>query len=442
MSTESDARIGEEESVCKGGAVVTSDVFVPMGMPTTTYIKRVDNNEEKLIRSLRDEPYTPVSISGPSKSGKTVLVVKTVGENNLIKISGADVESVDDFWKKVCVQCEISRVSEVSYVDGEASGAKGACQVDLGLGGVAKTSMSVGIEESVMSSLTQKVESGKSWKELAHESLAVRKVIFVDDFHYMSQKVQKNIGRQIKVASEKGIRFCIASVPHRGDDAVRSNPELRGRLVHIDVGFWRFEDVKKIAEYGFSALNMLVSDKNCSLFALKSYGSPQLMQRICLDACWFYKIMHAYADKTAVSYEDKELSSIFQSTCSTINFKNLVLQMRIGKTKRGVGRKPHKMLSGGVMDKYSLVLRAVSQLQGNHQFTTQDVKKSVENISSSNLGMEPVRDVLRVLCEIAVEEEGEDVIEFKRNILTLVSPYFMFYLNCHDWAETDPLSLK
>ena len=60
-------------------------------------------------------------------------------------------------------------------------------------------------------------------------------VVFIDDFHYIERGVREEIGRQIKAAAEKGIRICTASVPHRSDDVVRSNPELRGR-VNIRLG--------------------------------------------------------------------------------------------------------------------------------------------------------------------------------------------------------------
>ena len=50
------------------------DVFVPNGTPTVTYIKRTsEKNEEKLAAAL-EIPRMVISVSGPSKTGKTALI--------------------------------------------------------------------------------------------------------------------------------------------------------------------------------------------------------------------------------------------------------------------------------------------------------------------------------------------------------------------------------
>ena len=59
--------------------------------------------------------------------------------------------------------------------------------------------------------------------------------------------VQTEIGKQIKAAAETGVRICTASVPHRKDDVVRSNPELRGRVTGIDSDYWNENELAQIA---------------------------------------------------------------------------------------------------------------------------------------------------------------------------------------------------
>ena len=51
-------------------------------------------------------PKMIISISGPSKSGKTVLVNKVVSADQLIPISGASIKSADDLWLKVLAWME------------------------------------------------------------------------------------------------------------------------------------------------------------------------------------------------------------------------------------------------------------------------------------------------------------------------------------------------
>lgn len=68
-------------------------VFTPTDVPTITYVERVQDNYEELLRQAFEIPKMIVSISGPSKSGKTVLVKKVVGVDNLIHVYGASIKS-------------------------------------------------------------------------------------------------------------------------------------------------------------------------------------------------------------------------------------------------------------------------------------------------------------------------------------------------------------
>src|SRR3954466_10638831 len=94
--------------------------------------------------------------------------------------------------------------------------------------------------------------------------------------HYMNKETQQEVARQIKEAAEKGVRICTASVPHRSDDVVRGNPELRGRVKAIDFEYWEPHEITQISEAGFPALGMKVSSEVIAALAKEAFGSPQL----------------------------------------------------------------------------------------------------------------------------------------------------------------------
>jgi hypothetical protein len=70
----------------------------PNSIPTFTYVDRKKRGFEERLREVLTIPNMIVSLSGPSKSGKTVLVSKVIDPNNLIPLSGASIRSVDDLW--------------------------------------------------------------------------------------------------------------------------------------------------------------------------------------------------------------------------------------------------------------------------------------------------------------------------------------------------------
>lgn len=66
-------------------------IFTPNDTPTVTYIDRSEHRLEQRLRDYFETPNVVVSVSGPSKSGKTVLiekVVKVVPEDQLIPVVG------------------------------------------------------------------------------------------------------------------------------------------------------------------------------------------------------------------------------------------------------------------------------------------------------------------------------------------------------------------
>ena len=78
-----------------------TEVFVPSDFPTVTYVKREEEKLEKRVRDAVDTPRSPISISGPSKTGKTALVRNIVGDENLIHIFGSQIETPNDLWDAI-----------------------------------------------------------------------------------------------------------------------------------------------------------------------------------------------------------------------------------------------------------------------------------------------------------------------------------------------------
>ncbi|WP_156916835.1 hypothetical protein [Leisingera aquimarina] len=68
------------------------DVFVAGGMPTVTYIDREHLGLEKSLREELAEGYKIVAITGPTKSGKTVLCRKVISEQGSVWVDGGQVE--------------------------------------------------------------------------------------------------------------------------------------------------------------------------------------------------------------------------------------------------------------------------------------------------------------------------------------------------------------
>jgi hypothetical protein len=238
------------------------DVFTPNDFPRHTYVNRqVSPPLENQLRQALATPKEVISLSGLSKSGKTVLIERVVGGDNLITVSGSEIATVASFWDRVLDWMGAPSSQTGSSGTAESRGKTGQLTGTAGVPMVAKADLAFATQSSTTDTNTTSVTHSRHGlaqvqAEIANSSFCV----LLDDFHYIPKDLQVDIGRQIKTAAERGIRMITASVPHRSDDVVRSNAELRGRTLNIDTEFWTEADLLTIGSLGFAALNVSIPD--------------------------------------------------------------------------------------------------------------------------------------------------------------------------------------
>ena len=213
------------------------DVFQPNAVPNHTYIDRSfdeygDTYTEQLQKALMN-PGTLIAITGASKSGKTVLCHKAV-RNQIIDLSGSQLQSREDFWNQIGEQLEIPEEVQIktSHTENaiEKTGIAGELKIPF-----AKFNMSTGNDNSNTkgNEVAQKVLRSQS--SMMKHIIAHDMVLVIDDFHYASEEIQLYIARTIKTYLISGLKVIILSLPHRADDAIRLNPDLIGRTSFIEI---------------------------------------------------------------------------------------------------------------------------------------------------------------------------------------------------------------
>lgn len=189
-----------------------TDVFTPSDFPEHTYVARDDDRLERRLRDALETPGEVVSISGPSKSGKTVLIEKVVGKDELISVTGAGVSSNDQIWERVLdwmgVPTTVTNQSGSSHGGSVKVEAKGEASLPL----VAKGAVSGGGQiQSGGSKSTSSVRSRRGLADVVAEIANSQFVVLIDDFHYMHRQVQTEVAKEIKEAARQGVKICTAS---------------------------------------------------------------------------------------------------------------------------------------------------------------------------------------------------------------------------------------
>ena len=68
-----------------------SEVFTPNKEPSVTYIDDHLVGKAKELHQSLETGAAVISLSGPSKSGKTVFIEKTIGRSRLVGVTGAGI---------------------------------------------------------------------------------------------------------------------------------------------------------------------------------------------------------------------------------------------------------------------------------------------------------------------------------------------------------------
>lgn len=411
------------------------EVFTPGSFPAHTYVEREDGSLEADLRSALRTKGLIVSLSGPSKSGKTVLVERVVGRDLLIPISAATITTEGEMWHHILdwmgapSETGSTRQNSTSgslNVGGKAEKgiivAKGEVHGDVGVGHTRAKGRS---EVHARGGMSQVI------KEIADSDF----VVLLDDFHYMDRKLQSAVAKQIKEAARQGVRFILASVPHRSEDAVRSLPDLRGRVVELDLDFWSSNELAAIAEFGFKALSVEISTAMADEFVREAAGSPQLMQSICLNACDVLGVDEGTAGDTP-KLDRRQLDVVFRKTSRAAQFRALVDVLDEGPRVRGQDRKTYQFIDGTNGDVYRTVLKSIAADPPSLSFTYDELRERaaglcVGDVPSGSSMVGSCQQMASLAHDRFATERALDWDDAKQ-VLEIVDPLLLFYLR---WSE-------
>jgi len=421
-----------------GGGIVPSvidltpdRVFTPNAFPEHTYISRDDEKPEGVLREAMREQGSIVSISGPSKSGKTVLVEHVFGQSNVIEVSGAEIDSPDMLWNRVLDKLGAPEKTIRQVQTTRSKGIQLDAGGEVGVPLIAKSTLDVTGSASHSNAYTDRLDTGRTGATDVVSRLAnTSYVLLLDDFHYMTESVQTAISQNIRGPAREGVRICIASVPYRSDDIIRSNNDLQGRVSSIDLEYWTLEDTSKIAMMGFDSLGMNVSNEVISELAQEASGSPQLMQALCLSFCSEVGSRDKSRGRSAITEID--LAAVCKRVVGRTNYKSLVHKLLAGPKLRGKQRSPFIFKDGSSGDVYRCMLLAIKGDPPRLSLPYTELLRRVETVCKEE---RPVGQSITRACAQMSEicKEGKTslrALEWNggRSCLDISDPYFLFYL--------------
>lgn len=411
-------------------AVTLGEVFVPGGLPRVTYNPRDALQLEQTVRDYLDARHKLLSLSGPTKSGKTVLLRTVLPP--AVWVSGGSIETSQDFWGSLVEglgvptgeQAETSR--EKSVERGAGVGAGGGIPTVVYVEGKATTGSTTSTGQR------RTVSFDRSLMQSALAEIRKRPrdtVIVIDDFHYVEPQLQLQIIRALKEPVFDGAAVILASVPHRAFDVVRIEKEMTGRVEQLPIEFWSEDELRGIAAKGFEALNLVAPDDILERLPRESFGSPHLMQEFCLDMCKAAGIRQACATRTELKVP-ASWSEFFAARASATS-KSAFDLLKQGPRQR-TDRKERVLADGTLTDIYGVVLAAIAATGPKTALSYNELRASIREVLSSEPPQRhEITRVLEEMTKIAREKiAGEPVVDFDGELETLYisDPFFAYFL--------------
>jgi hypothetical protein len=415
------------------------DVFTPYSYPKHTYVQRGDKELEQRLERELNLSSRVVSLSGPSKSGKTVLVQRVVSDpEGLIMIPGAKIEKMDDVGEHILDELGIPDSVETRRMANEQLSEKIEGSVK-GLLGFISSSIKGGMTQSKITETSRVKTHDRNGISQAIDEIKNRDIVlFIDDFHYIERDVQRRIAEVIKDAINQGLTICTALVPHRGDDLQRANSDLRGRVWSLEIDYWEKEDLKKIADKGFSKLKIDFPEAAKEKFAEEAAGSPQLIQQMCLEACRLKGIRLRRKSVEKIEFDKEDIESTLSRVVDATNHQSTVEILDNGPKTRGKERNEYNFHDGKSGDVYRCILRAIRR----NSSLSIHYDKLNELIDQECAGSSPTGSSIISSCEkmdelLKSEFPDERYLEWDstKEVLSIPDPYLLFYLRWSNWES-------
>lgn len=406
------------------------EVFIPGGFPRHTYNPRVDLKLEDRLNGVLANLCKLATITGQTKSGKTVLARKVFPEEKCVWVDGGMISEENDFWQVVLAKLNLFPTTE-KQASTEITGtieAKAKAGANLL---VAKGSGELGGSISGSETSGSAKSRTVSPRVAALEGLSKSRVpLVVDDFHYLKRDSQASIVRALKGPIFNGLPVAIIAIPHRRYDALKVEREMTGRIESIEIPPWTEDELQFIPHVGFQHLGVEVPESIMRRFASEAIGSPHLMQDFCRTLCRLVDVDSIPPENRRLA-GDTDLSSVFHEVAETIG-RPMFEKLARGPRQRKDRLRRH-LKDGRTVDIYEMVLHGLAHLRpGLVSLNYEDLRAAIKTISEPPIPqLNEISGVLRQMAIIAAKDESSTpVIDFEETDkkLHVTDPFFAFYL--------------
>jgi hypothetical protein len=411
-------------------------VFVPGGQPEHTYVPREGLRLEAQLEAALDNLCKLVTITGPTKSGKSVLTKKVYPRDRAVWIDGGAISTEEDLWLAI-----IERLD--AYTDVTTTRTSTA-STDLGVEISTQASLPFFVKGQAKAapkmararqSSETRIRRGSAKLTALEQLRATHRPLIIDDFHYLRAEVQASVVRALKALVFDGHPILLLAIPHRRYDAIRVEKEMTGRVHQVPIPPWSPQELLKIPELGFSVLNIEVPKDPVGQFVNECLASPHLMQEFCRELCESNDISERL-EKLRPIAPAHPIDQLFTKV-ATDTSKTMFERLAKGPRQRS-DRTQRRFRDGSTGDIYVAVLLAIAKLKpGIATLEYEQIRAALRDLLEELPEAHEVSRVLEHMASIQADQgSSAPVLDWEKTErrLHIIDPFFAFFLR---WGATE-----
>lgn len=413
----------------------TSDIFTPAKLPTVTDVDRTSVSRE-LSTWVRRGGYF-VSLLGNTKLGKTTLVKGFLASQPegswTTYIPGQRLgEGSADLWTKLAKDLGIPTSRDTGMANSDKATWKFMARLRVGFAGNSVTGgADAGGEHQTTNSSGEKFDIDP--ETAVTEALQLLKsagrtvVIAIDDFHFVqSADARREIVIALRTLTDMGCSVILSTVNSAESDPAFSNTNTGGRRKIVRVPRWDRDELKEIATKGFTALKLWADPSLISDLAKQSFGSPQIMQQLCLDLCETINgILERDDAEDMIEVLAPDDERAFYQSLTDDEAMSWLQRLSAGPNPRKKRKKKsHPGPPPRDLDGYQLIMQSLHEMDSPDEVAVSDLRAHVGaklgiagreltnlalELKARNLGLLASRDTEEALAALtAAEDVGDD----------------------------------
>lgn len=370
--------------------VKTAEVFTPSKTPTHTSVTRKSVLGQ--IEVLAEQGGAFISVMGTTKLGKSTLV-KSVMRSAAFHayIPGQNLGAgAAGLWSRLASDLGIPASTTSGTVVGDKSkwgffGRFGISVPGFSSGGGARIDGEHHVDKSNASTYEMDTPSAvaEAMALLCQDARSKGEqppILVIDDFHFVTDpSVRRDLVLALRPMTDADVTVILATLPGREDDAGFENTNVGGRHYPVILPLWNEKELREIATTGFRALNLTAQSEVVDRLIGQSYGSPQIMQQLCLNLC---RVTNGIKDDTSgvgMLDEPDDWSDFFRMVKDPQS-ASWLRKLGVGLTARRPRTSKAELPDGRSLDGYQLILWALHEMGSPSEASFAAVRSKIESL--------------------------------------------------------------